>query len=54
MDSMQNHPSLRNPRELKGVLVYDAVMRRCEIARSNPKRTPSVQPCDQGMNQVIK
>jgi len=54
MDSMQHHPSIRNPRELKGVLVYDAVMRRCEIAGSNPKQAESMLVCEPRMTEVRK
>jgi hypothetical protein len=54
MDSTQNIPGLKNPRELKGVLVCDVLMHRDGIADSNPQGTDSVQAYDPGMNKVIK
>lgn len=53
MNSTQNNPGSKNPRELSGVLVYDAVMLRCGIV-GNPKQTDSVQVCADRMSEVRK
>jgi hypothetical protein len=54
MNSTQNIPGLRNPRELSGVLVCDALMLRDGIVGSNPKRTASVEAGGHSLNQVNK
>ena len=42
MNSTQNNSGIKNPRELKGVLVCDALMLREAHVDTNPKRTASV------------
>jgi hypothetical protein len=46
MNLTQNIPGLKNPRELSGVLVCDALKLRDGIVGSNPKRTASMLACD--------
>ncbi len=54
MNSMQDIPSLNNPRELSGVLVCDALVLRDGIVGSNPKRTDFFQASGHRMAQVGK
>ena len=54
MNTSKDISGLRNPRELKGVLVCDALMPRDGIVGSNPKRTASVQASGQRMTRVNK
>jgi hypothetical protein len=54
MNSSQDISGLENPRELKGVLVCDALMHRDGIVGNNPKRTASVQANGQRMTRVNK
>jgi hypothetical protein len=42
MNSTQNIPGLEKPRELRGVLVCDAMVLRHGIVASKPKRTASI------------
>jgi hypothetical protein len=52
MNSTQNISGLKNPRELRGVLVCDASMLRDGIVGSNPKRTASILASGYLMSQV--
>jgi hypothetical protein len=45
MNLTQNISGLKDPRDLSGVLVYDALMLRDGIVGSNPKRTASMLAC---------
>lgn len=54
MNSTQNITGPKNPRELGGVLVYDALMLRAGIVGSNPNQTDSVQICGHRMTEVGK
>lgn len=42
MNSTQNIPGLEKPRELRGVLVCDAMVLRHGIVGSKPKRTAPI------------
>lgn len=54
MNTIQDISGLKNPRELSGVLVCDALMRRDGIVGSNPKRTASVLASGHRTTQVNK
>jgi hypothetical protein len=54
MNSTQNTSGFQNPRELSGVLVYDAIMRRDGIVGSHPTQADSVQVCGHRMTEVRK
>lgn len=54
MNSKQNITGLKNPRELGGVLVYDALMPRAGIVGSNPNQTDAAHICAPRMTEVGK
>ena len=54
MNSTEKITGLENPRELSGVLVYDAIMLRSGIVGSNPKQPDSVQIAGPRMTEVGK
>jgi hypothetical protein len=54
MSSTQTIPSLKNPRELSGVLVCDTLIPRDGIVGSNQERTASVQADGQLVTVVNK
>jgi hypothetical protein len=54
MNSTQNNKGPQNPRELSGVLVYDARMRRAGIIGRNPNQTGPLQVSGHRITEVGK